>query len=303
MNENKLLNNTLELINKEGTNDAYKYLTSNISELSGISGQVYNFLYCLAATSDKYEEALKWMEEAIEDKGLWYRPEVFDDEDLESLWADERFIRLRETSNKKYLSALEEVDTVFTWNEKKKDKLIVVLHGNQQNNNISREYWSVINEDSYQIEYLQSKEIDSFELFRWEDDGDGPNQLSSKINSIEWSLYESRVLAGFSAGCNTILRALCETEVDCDKVILQSPWIPSIEKDLDGMMRKLISKETSVLLICGLEDEDCLPQSLAFKSKAQELGLECQTVFIKGLGHDYPSNFGDIVAEFLGEDE
>ncbi|MFO7729444.1 MAG: hypothetical protein R6V86_01635 [Spirochaetia bacterium] len=97
----------------------------------------------------------------------------------------------------------------------------------------------------YQFEYLQSCEIGSYELFRWEANG------------------------------NTILRAPTESKVTCDRVVLQSPWIPSIENDIDGKIKALIEKKIEVLLIYSEKDEDCLPLSRLFASRARELGLQC----------------------------
>lgn len=299
MTENQLLDETLNIFNEKGTEEAYMFLLSNLDEIKEISSQVYNFLYCLAATSGKLNDAFGWMEEAIVVKRLWYRPEVFEDEDLDSIRSDERFIEYNKLSNKRYHEALEKVNTESTWKEIQADNLMIVLHGNQQNNEISKEYWSVFADSNYQIEYLQSKEIDSYQLFRWNDEGDGPIQVEKVITSIEWDKYNCTVLAGFSAGCNTILRALNETDVYCNKIIMQSPWIPSIENDIDEIIRTLIDKEVEVLIICGQKDEDCLPQSKEFESKAKELGLKCKAVYIDDLSHGYPNNFKEIVEEFL----
>jgi len=299
MNESQLLNETLNLINDDGTLEAYEFLVSKMDLIDGRTSQVYNFLYCLAATSDRPIESLDWMEEAIETKGLWYRPEVFEDEDLDSIRDDQRFVKYSELSNVKFTEAQETVESVFTWKNKVSDNIITVLHGNQQNNRISEEYWSVLKVPIYQIEYLQSEEIDSYQLFRWEDEGNGPTQLENAITSISWDSYSTKVLGGFSAGCNTILRFLSETTIECDKVILQSPWIPCIEEDIEGIISNLVTKDIEVLIICGSEDEDCLPQCLKFESKAKELGLKIDVNFIDGLGHDYPANFKDIVMRFL----
>ncbi|MDA3812099.1 MAG: hypothetical protein PF518_17405 [Spirochaetaceae bacterium] len=198
---------------------------------------------------------------------------------------------LKKRSNERYLKALEKAKTVFTWNGIEGNNIITVLHGNQQNNDISKEYWSEFIKIDYQIEYLQ--------LFRWGDEGDGPIQLENAISNIEWDKYSCRILAGFSAGCNTILRALNETKVHCDKIILQSPWIPSFEAEPDEIIKKLIEKKIKVLIICGLNDKDCLSQSLIFESKAKESGLECQAIFTEGLGHEYPNDFIEIVSEFI----
>ena len=299
MNETQLLNETLNSISGDDTSKAYEFLVSNLNNLETVSGQVYNFLYCLAATSNKPSEALDWMEEAIEAKGQWYRPELFEDDDLASIRDDERFVRMTKISAERFQAELDQVTTVFTWKDIKKKKLITVLHGNQQNNHISKSYWSTLEGGDYQVEYLQSKEIDSCDLFRWEDHGDGPLQLENALLAIEGQKYESTVLAGFSAGCNTILRALNETSVTCDKVILQSPWIPSIEENPDEIIKTCVDKNIDLLMICGLEDEDCLPQCKLLESKAEELGLQYTVIYIKGLVHEYPSNFDEIVRAFL----
>ncbi len=299
MHATQLLDKTLAQLDAAGSKAAYEYLVSNLHQLEEMSGQVYNFLYCLAATSGQPEAALDWLETAVVEKGCWYRPEVFDDEDLDSIRGSTRFTKYKRLSDQKYMDSLERVETVCTWEKKSADNLIVVLHGNQQNNEISRKYWQDLSAADYQIECLQSREIDSYQLFRWEEHGDGPFQLEKAIASIKWDEYSTTVLAGFSAGCNTILRALTETTVRCDRVVLQSPWIPSIENDIDGKIKTLIEKEIEVLLICGVKDEECLSLSRLFASKARELGLQCKEVFIDDLGHAYPHNLESIIEGFL----
>lgn len=299
MNEIKLLNDTLELIGDDGTEKAYDYLLSNLDHIDNRSSQVYNFLYCLAATSGKQGEALDWLEEAIVEKGLWYRPEVYEDEDLDSIREDDRFKEYSTISLARYHDALKTVETVFTWREVKGNNLIIVLHGNQQNNEISKSHWSEIDSPENQVEYLQSHEIDSYQLYRWEDDGDGPTQLKQAIHSMDLNKYSLKVLAGFSAGCNTILRAIKAGDVECDKIILQSPWIPCIQNELDELMSIILKKNIEILMICGLNDEVSLSQCLEFDKKSKEIGLNCKTVLIEGLGHEYPDQFKEIVSEFL----
>jgi hypothetical protein len=301
MNESQLLNETLERISHEGTHEAYTFLVDHLDRLEDKSSQVYNFLYCLAATSDKPNEALDWMAEAIETKGLWYRPEVFEDEDLDSIREHARFTKYLKLSQARFEEEKNHVKPIFTWQNKTSDNLITVLHGNQQNNNISESYWSKLNLPNYQIAYLQSEEIDSYQLYRWEDEGSGPLQLQRALESIPWDTYDQRVLSGFSAGCNTILRGLSKAAITCDKIILQSPWMPCIDTDLEDIMRHLTASETEILLICGDRDEDCMPQCLRFEAKAKAYGLKIDVHYIDGLGHDYPDNFEEIVSFFCRE--
>lgn len=223
MNEDQLLNSTLQLIKNEDTSKAYDFLVSNKDNLEYISSQVYNFLYCLAATSNKKEEALRWLEEAIITQGLWYRPEVFEDEDLDSIRDDIAFEVCCKKSEQRYLKALQGAETISTWAEKKRERVVLCLHGNQQNNDISKGYWGFLEGSIYQVEYIQSKEIDSYGLFRWEDEGSGPEELFGVINSIEPDLYEETILCGFCSGCNLILKFMKDFDITCSKIILQSP--------------------------------------------------------------------------------
>jgi predicted esterase len=299
MKEEKLLNNTLDIIKESGTNEAYDYLVYRIEKLDKKSSQVYNYLYCLAASSDKTEEALDWIKEAVEIEGYWYRPEVFEDEDLDSVREDDRFKKYVEISNKRFQKAEEKSETLYTWKGKEKENILVVLHGNQQSNEISKSYWSDIKLNDYQVEYIQSKEIDSYRLYRWEDNGDGPAQIINTLKKSNWQDYNKKVLSGFSAGCNTILRTLTQTEITCEKIILISPWIPYIEENTEMIINNLLDKDVEVLIICGKEDQDCLSQCKLFESKGKELGLKLKSIYIDNLGHEYPENFLDMVGDFL----
>lgn len=300
MTETKLLNNTLDLITGDSTIEAYEYLKDNTQHLEEPSSQVYNFLYCLAATSGKKEEALKWLEIAIIEKELWYRPEVFLDEDLDTLREEPEFIRCVEKSKEGYDEAEKKAKTVGTWHGKDKVHIALALHGNQQNNTISEQYWSFIGSHTLQIEYLQSKEIDSYHLYRWEDEGTGPQQLKDYQELIQWNGYDNKLLLGFSAGCNTILGAIKEYDVECSAMILVAPWIPMVEKeDLDVLLDNLKAQETAILLICGTEDEDCYPLCQKFEERMRAKGIKVKSIYEEGLGHDYPEDYQKDVIEWL----
>lgn len=299
MTEIKLLDATLELIDDNGTAKAYAYLVSNLDRDDDWSSQVYNFLYCLAATSDKVDEAIVWLKEAVMAKGLWYRPEVFEDNDLDVIRDYSDFKSCVEISNKRYEEAMKHTKTDFSWNKKNDDNLLVVLHGNQQNNEISRSFWAELAQPSYQIEYLQSSEIDSFQLYRWSDDGDGPGQLNGALGKVAASLYNKTVLAGFSAGCNTILRAIASGDSRCEMVILFSPWMPIVESKCDDVIMALKAKEIATVLICGELDEDCMPQCRLFEERAKALGFKYKQNYLEGMSHEYPENLVALVSQYL----
>lgn len=298
MKENKILDNTLELIDETGTLKAYEYLKTHLIKEEW-SSQVYNFLYCLAATSNKPKEAMSWLNEAIIKKGLWYRPEVFEDEDLNSIRDDEKFKEYVQISTSRYNKAKEDATTKFSWRLKSADNLIVVLHGNQQNNTISKAYWHPIRRPDYQIEYLQSKEIDSCGLYRWSDHGDGPDQLVEALKCVSASGYNRIVLVGFSAGCNTILRGILKKNLKVEKLILFSPWIPIVKENGNNILQVLKEKDIELAMIYGTADEDCLPLCTFFKNKARDMKVNLTIRSIEGMRHEYPEDLITIIEEVL----
>jgi hypothetical protein len=223
MTENQLLNSTLEILENEGAEQAYTYIVEKKNEVNSYNSQIYNFLYCLAAVCGNREEALSWLEEAIIKNEYWYRPEVFDDSDLESLQGDVRFVNCKFISARRYLEANKTAKTINTWKDVSSPRLLLALHGNQQNIQMCKENWDFMKDYGYQVEYVQSCELDSYDLYRWEDNGSGDSQLHEVIQSMEWNRYQQHILSGFSAGCNVILKALTKYDFKFEQIILQSP--------------------------------------------------------------------------------
>lgn len=303
MKENQLLNNTLEVLDKKGVENAYDYIVKKREEFDMSSSQIYNYMYCLAAVCGKIEEALLWMEEAIIKKGYWYRPDVFEDSDLDSIRDDKRYDVCRLVSEKRYLEAEKKAKTVCTWEKVSSKQILLAVHGNQENIQMCKENWDYLKEQGYQVEYIQSREVDSYQLYRWDDDGDGDEQLEKVISSIDWNIYKNHVLCGFSAGCNVILKGLAKYSFICESIILQSPWIPVINQNLNEILTTLKKRQINVLVICGESDEDCRSLTEIFVKKAIDYGVKIKEVWIKGLSHEFPDNFEEIVNQFLGIDK
>ena len=288
MKEDKLLNDTLLIMEENGTKEAYYYLKSKLCGIS-LTGQIYNFLYCLAALNGYKEEALKWMEEAIILNNIWYRPEVFMDEDLKILKENERFRDCMKLSEKRYMAAKKRTDTVLTWKQKNSDFLFVALHGNQDNMINSMEKWEFLNYHYGQVEYIQSKDIDSCDLYRWEDN----SQLKTCIEKIPWDSYKERTLCGFSAGCNVILETLLDEDVRCERVILLGPVIPIFEIHREHLI-KILGK-IEVIIVCGLNDRDCLDMARELNSCLDKSKL----ILLEGVGHELPGGFSQIIKEAM----
>lgn len=274
--------------------DAYDFLVKNEKAVEDRTGQLYNFLYCLAALAEQEEEALTWLEEAIINRKMWYRPEVFEDDDLDLIKENLRFQKCVNLSKFRFENAIMEAKSICTWETVSHDNLLLVLHGNQQNIQIARENWDQLNH-KYQVEYLQSSQLDSKDLYRWEVDGDGYKELLKALENIDTTRYKSVTLAGFSAGCHVILKALVDGFFVCNKVILQSPWIPEITENHKEVVKVLMNHKVDMTLICGDKDEDCYPLAKLLEQSCTQAGVHINCHWIEGMDHEYPVNFKDLV--------
>lgn len=154
-------------------------------------------------------------------------------------------------------------------------------------------YWGTLTKQGYQVEYVQSKTLDSYDLYRWEEEE--PTQLSQIVKTIQWDEYDSHILCGFSAGCNEILKNMLYDGVKCEGIILQSPWIPIIETKMEEILDFIVDNSIWIEMICGKEDDDCLPLAESFVTKAKERNIKVNVEWSEGLGHRYPDNFCEIL--------
>ncbi|MEA5012196.1 MAG: hypothetical protein VB100_10820 [Angelakisella sp.] len=304
MTEELLLDTTLDILENNSSEAAYEYLKAQCQNISCKTSQVYNFLYCLAAVSGSQEEALGWIEEAILEKGFWYRPSVWEDDDLASLWNDPRFTACRKISDSRFVDAESGAHTLCTWQKATQPRLALTLHGNQQNMQHSRAAWQPLAHLGWQVEQVQSKTLDSYDLYRWEDGGDGGQQLCHAIAQIpHWSQYQRRMLCGFSAGCGVILDALALDNFACEELLLMAPWIPAIEKRGPQIMELLKLRGIRPIVLCGDKDKDCLPLAQLIAQQAEEAGVSLRLYVLPGLGHCFPSDFEVLLPKLLKKDD
>lgn len=142
--ENDILEMTLAVADN-GYAEAYEFLLDAYEKNPENYGpQTFYFLACLAGGADMPEEALGWLRRAIADHGWWYRPEVLEDDDLESLKEKSEFLSLKSMSDTRYADAAAKSEAVFSWNGKTADKLFLAVHGNTQNGETAREDWEPV---------------------------------------------------------------------------------------------------------------------------------------------------------------
>ncbi len=289
--ENDLLEETLSIA-ESGYAVAYQFLLEEYEkEPENYGPQTLHFLACLAGGAGLPEKALEWLTTAILEKGWWYRPEVLEDDDLAALKDDLAFISLKAVSDRRYAEAVSGAKAVFTWDRKKADKLFLAVHGNTQNGQIARDDWApVLRDDAqWQLETIQSAEPDGYGTYRWSYDMASYVPVAESIKKVQNEGYKKIVCGGFSAGCDTLLRAILFTPARCDLLILQSPWTPILEDHAGELVNALRQKNIELKIFCGACDEDCLPMAEQLYEITNREGIHVELTVQEGSRHQFPT--------------
>ena len=275
---------------------AYDYLKRNYQQLSeGDYVIVFYFLACLAGGAGQREEALAWLKLAIDTNGYFYRPAMLADDDLESLEDLPEFRQLKAASELSYRQALAESKPVFTHQAKTADNLFIAVHGNGQNLEEALTDWAPLKNSDLQLEAVQSAIPDSTGRYRWNYDEENYQNLAEALEKTEALHYQRTILAGFSAGCDMILRTIAKTGHTCAAILLQSPWLPFLEapENLTELMTALRQKQIKVRIFCGDLDEDCLRWSTLLHDQCRANAIDSTLVLLQGLRHRFPDNLGE----------
>lgn len=288
--ENDILEATLSIA-ENGYAEAYRFLVDAYEKDAGSFGpQALYFLACLAGGADMSEKALAWIRKAVADNGWWYRPEVLEDGDLEPIKDNAEFIALKAVSDARYADAAAKAKEVFSWEGKKTEKLLLAVHGNTQNGQTARNDWEpLLGENSrWQTETIQSAEPDGYGTYRWSYDMVSYQSVARALKRIQSEGYGQIVCGGFSAGCDMLLRTVLFTPARCDRLILQSPWIPIMQDDAVRVIDAVGKKGIALNIFCGSEDADCLPMAEQLYALAAKNGLNVRFDIQKGIRHQFP---------------
>lgn len=287
--ENDLLEETLSIA-ENGYAAAYQFLLGEYEKNPENFGpQTLYFLACLAGGADLPGKALEWLRNAILDNGWWYRPEVLEDDDLASLQNNASFLSMKSVSDHRYAEAVSKAKAVFTWERKNADNLFLAVHGNTQNGQIAAEDWKPLFADDpqWQLETIQSAEPDGYGTYRWSYDMVSYVPVANAMEKVQNEGYKKIVCGGFSAGCDMLLRAITFAPARCDMLILQSPWIPSLQEHTEALVNAVKQKNIALRIFCGSDDEDCLPMAKQLYEATNRAGIPVEFVIQEGNRHQF----------------
>jgi len=284
--------------------EAYNFITKNYKGIKVNLAQIYNFRYSIANKAGLEELALKIMNEAIIEKGFWYQYKyLIEDEDLKSLNKYNEFGELLDICKKRESEAKrnEKPDLKIIvpdkMNEQHKHSLIIALHGDQLNIEITEDYWSSCIHKNYLLALPQSSQIQFSDAYEWKDIEKGSRELKEHYNNIleKYNINSDNIIVGgFSAGGRVALYSILKSMIQVKGFILIAPWLPEID-EWTYLLDKIKENDIKGYVVCGDRDDDCYECTRRFTDLLDSKKIPYELNIFKGLDHDYPDNYAKIL--------
>ncbi|HFJ9467798.1 alpha/beta hydrolase [Bacillus paranthracis] len=297
----QLLNETLHCYASKGSLEAYTYIMEHAKGIVGNEAQIYNFKYALASAAGLEEEALHLMKEAIIEKGFWYGNEyLISDDDLKPLHKFEEFHQMVQLcKEREELAKKTERADVKYIESKKKGKLFIAMHGDQENIGIIEPYWKSVLAQNYTLALPQSSKIQFSDGFVWDDLHRGKEELKEHYDKlIENRTVEHVIIGGFSAGARVALYTILQKDIAVDGFIFMAPWLPEVE-EWNELLGVIQDKHIKGYIVCGDQDEDCFECTQQFVQLLRDKNIEHKYKIIPNLNHDYPIHFEEVLKEAI----
>ena len=239
------------------------------------------------------------LKEAVIEKGYWYSKEyLLEDDDLDPLRDKKEFEEIIDIcsnrEDKAKSNAKPELKVFKSDNNKNENKkLFMVLHGNQENIDMTYKYWNNIPIKNYLLALPQSSMIEFSDAYSWEDITKGTKEVKSHFDYIINNFKKSKndiILGGFSAGAQIIFELIEEEYIIPKGLILMAPWIPDITEKAN-VINKIKKNKIKVFLLVGDKDKDCFKITEQFIKLLKQNEISFKSKIINDLDHEYPNNF------------
>lgn len=257
----------------------------------------YDGCYNLAALNallGNKEEAIKWLEKAVE-KGLIDTEIINNDPDIDSLKTEKEFPNIlkltEETKNKSARSTPFTVENNLQAEGKKKLPLLVVLHGETENASSLFQLWSSIAQKN-QVVLIAPQALYTIGdgHYQWGTIAEGREIVTKAIAEAEkkYSIDTNKIyVMGFSQGATLALNMALSTPERFAGVIAVAPRylhkLVALEK---------LKKHLPAVYLANGENED--PHILANNQLAKNLltdaGLKVELKLFRNTGHAFPAN-------------
>ncbi|HEX9988856.1 MAG TPA: dienelactone hydrolase family protein [Chloroflexia bacterium] len=264
---------------------------------------------CMAVRVGQPDMALDLMEESL-DKGYWYGEEVMrQSPSFQSLQGLPRFERMVEICKDRHAAGANPVLFTFEPEEgcppEKPCPLLIALHGNGSHAQPSIQAWRSIVSDGWMLAAPQSSQAVGVRAFMWDNQEIALAEIKEHYSQLcaQYTIDTGNVvIAGFSMGGETALRASLSGTIPVRGFILLGPggptintpdaWLPLIEEAKARNLRGYI--------LLG-EQDDSIPQDeiRTLAGLLNDNGIPCELEMVPGIAHEYPRDFAPYAARAL----
>jgi predicted esterase len=304
----------------EYRNKVYElYLQGRYSEALEIAEKAYArfsdeasrtsyWLACFNSLLHKEDKAIEILTNSL-GNGVWWSPKMLEGEkDLDPLKNREEFKRIVERcweifEEKRKESKPEKL--VFypdTFDSEKKYPLFVALHWKGGNMQEFSKYWKHVLKRGYILLVPQSSQLSENKAYCWDDWEKAKKEVTNHITEIRERhnlIEDGTVVAGASQGASLgmVDLVLEDTPLNLKRFIAVVPPIEDVSFFIP-LLKNGVRKGVKGYVLAGEKDR-LTKNTEDLCSEMEKAGLPHKLTVVKGLGHDFPSDFDVYLDEAL----
>ncbi len=286
---------------------AFDLVTEAFPQFPQQANLLYNWRYCAAALLGKQDLALQIMQQGL-DTGFWWGEDVLrNDDDLKSLLELPEFNRLVEVSEARRQAAqaaAKPFALTLPTRTTPPLPLLLALHGNSANAQVSVEYWESAVDQGWLTALLQSSQITMPDRYVWDDLELGAREIKTHYQELtEKHPIDSAkvVVSGFSKGGEMAIWLALKEDIPLAGFIAVNPGGPYIQDIVQW--RPILEECKSLTNLRGFflvgENDQNLDKIQALHEMFASHGLICELVVAPETAHDFPTDFDRILAKAL----
>lgn len=278
--------------------------------------EAFTVLYmrsCMAARMGNNDEAVSLLREA-DSKGIWYGEQIMRQspswQPLQGMPAFEEVAALfKEREKDAYVGPLMLVEEpAGGCSNDKACPVILTLHGNGGNGRESLAGWHAVSGMGWLQASLQSSLVRATDSFIWDDQDVVLAEIATHYAEItgKYNVDKERViLAGFSMGGETALRAALSGTVPVEGFILLGPGGPTVDEPDEFL--PLIQEAQAAgralrgYVFLGDNDDLVIPDAIRkLVGMLNDNGVPCQLEGVPIIRHEYPADFAPYIERAIG---
>jgi predicted esterase len=303
-------NEAMEHYGKGEFGTVYELITAGEAQYPDHEAEILYLRSCMAARTGENTLALGLIRDAL-DRGIWYGEGIMRRtpswQPLQGLPEFEELVKVCKAqeiaSNVGPLLLLSEPDGGCSPADP--CPVLVALHGNGDNGQRALNGWRSVVEQGWLLAAAQSSQAGMTGFYIWDDQEIALRELAVHYATLRDGQsidLERVVIAGFSMGGETALRAALLGTIPARGFILLGPGGPTIDTPDEWLPLMAGAKERGLRGYVFLgENDNTVPHDeiRAIVSSLNAQGIPCELETVPAIAHEYPIDFGSMIKRAL----